>query len=43
MNRPAETPWQRHERKQKEEKAAEVALLHGTFIWNFESATKAQE
>ncbi len=43
MNAPAETPWQRHERKQRQEKEAEAALLHGKFIWNFESAIKAQE
>jgi hypothetical protein len=33
MNRPAETPWQRHERIQREEKVREQALLRGTFIW----------
>jgi hypothetical protein len=35
MNRPAETPWQRHERKRREEKDRETALLHGTYKWNF--------
>ncbi|MGA7638014.1 MAG: hypothetical protein WCB00_13870 [Candidatus Acidiferrales bacterium] len=34
MNRPAESPWQRHERKQREEKEREAALLKGTYIWD---------
>jgi|HubBroStandDraft_6_1064221.scaffolds.fasta_scaffold00205_23 hypothetical protein len=38
MNRPAETPWQRHERKQRQEKEAEQAMLRGVFKWNFNSS-----
>jgi len=37
MNRVAETPWQRHERKQREQKLQESALLRGTYVWNFAS------